>query len=70
MIFEKHPTVKNRFAAVINGLETEVSKSSFGWSCGCVKDGKWINIGREVGALIYTTRLQAEKAAVQYVQAL
>ena len=70
MNFEKHPSIKNTFVATIKGLETRVSKSSFGWSCGCVKDGKWIDIAREVGALIYTSRKQAEIAAVQYVQAL
>ena len=70
MNFEKHPTVKNAFVVTINDLETQVSKSSFGWSCGCIKDGKWINIAREVGALIYNTRKQAENAAIQYVQAL
>ena len=70
MNFEKHPTVKNVFVVTINGLETQVSKSSFGWSCGCIKDSKWINIAREVGALIYNTRKQAENAAIQYVQAL
>lgn len=70
MLFIPHPTIKSTFVAMINGLETRVSKSSFGWSCGCAKDGAYIDIARAVGALIYTTRKQAENAAVQYVQAL